>query len=129
MLSYDLGLGRHIVFVPKKNIPKLFMWLWAGEPTNLVAVYLVRLSICLFFIRLIPPKKIYLWAIWVTIALLTVSAVFIAVYFLFECRPVEKIWNPHAPGKCFPEGYKAAAIWLYQGMALRVEIDVSELCL
>lgn len=115
VLSYVYGIGRHIVYVPKADVPKAAMWLWAGEPTDLFAVYLVRLSICLFFLRLVPPKKIYLWTIWVTIALLTASNIFTSIYFFFECRPIRKVWNPMAPGVCFSDEVKKGAIWLYQG--------------
>ena len=91
------------------------MWLWAGEPTDLIAVYLVRLSICLFFLRLVPPKRIYIWTIWITILLLTVSNIFTSIYFFFECRPIRKVWSPMTEGMCFNNEVKKGAIWLYQG--------------
>ena len=120
ILGYKYGMGRHIYYVPHADLPKVFMWLWAGEPTNLFAVFLVRLSICLFFIRLVPPqKKIYAWTIWVLIALLTASAVFTSVYYFFECRPIEKVWRPkEVKGKCFSEGVQEAATWLYQATSI-----------
>ncbi|KAG8533587.1 uncharacterized protein KY384_001327 [Bacidia gigantensis] len=116
--SYHYGVGRHRLYVPPENIPPAFMWLWAAEPTNLFAVYLVRLSICLFFIRLIPPKKVYMWIIWVTIAALTVSDVFTSVYYFFECRPIRKVWLPKTQGQCFGEGVQQAATWLYQATSI-----------
>lgn len=58
--AYHLGLGRHAFYVPRQNLPETFKWLWAAEPTNLFSVFLVRLSIALFFLRLVPPKRRYI---------------------------------------------------------------------
>lgn len=91
------------------------MWLWIAEPTNLVAVFLVRISISLFFLRLIPPKKFYLWIIRVTIAALIVSAVFVSAIYFIQCTPIRKVWEPGTPGRCLGREVFASAVWLYQG--------------
>ena len=114
--SYHLGLGRHIYYVPPANIPEAFKWLWAAEPTNLFAVYLVRLSIGLFLLRLIPQqKRLHVWLIWGTIAALTISDIFISINYFFECRPIRKVWMPDTPGSCFDVSVDKWATWLYQG--------------
>lgn len=92
------------------------MWEWIGEPSNLFAVFLVRVSICLFFNRLVPPKKIYHRTIWGMIAALTISDLYVSVYFFFQCRPLRKLWEPEIPGSCFGDVFKASAIWIYQGV-------------
>ncbi|KAL8711956.1 MAG: hypothetical protein Q9220_003652 [cf. Caloplaca sp. 1 TL-2023] len=94
--AYHLGLGRHVFYVPPKNIPETFKWLWAAEPTNLFAVFLVRLSIALFFLRLVPPKKRYIWTIWATIGILAVSDIYICINFFFDIptlRPLVAHWQ------------------------------------
>ncbi len=118
MNSYHHGLGRHIYYLEPDQITQTFMWLWAAEPTNLFAVFLVRLSISLFFLRLIPPKKIYLWIIRGTIVALILSDVFVSINYFFECRPIRKVWEPTTPGTCFGTDVSSAAIWLYQGELL-----------
>lgn len=115
MSSYHYGLGRHIYYLTSDQISQTFKWLWAAEPTNLFAVFLVRLSISLFFLRLIPPKKAYLWIIRINIVGLVVSDIFISIYYFFACRPIRKIWEPETPGQCFGPGVDSAATWLYQG--------------
>ena len=102
-------------YLKPEDISQTFMWLWAGEPTNLFAVSLVRLSICLFFLRLIPRKKIYLWTIRGTIAGLVASDIFVSINYFFECVPIRKVWEPATPGKCFPQGVNVTAVWLFQG--------------
>ena len=120
MNSYRYGLGRHMYYLQPDQITQTFMWLWAAEPTNLFAVFLVRLSICLFFLRLIPPKKIYLWIIRGTITGLILSDIFVSIIYFFECRPVRKVWEPATPGKCFDKNTISAAVWLYQGEVTRL---------
>ena len=115
MSAYHYGLGRHIFFIEPSNVPQAFKWLWAAEPTNLFAVFLVRLSISLFFLRLIPPKKSYVWLIWGTIAALTASDIFISVDYFFQCRPIKKVWEPMIQRSCFGQNVQVAATWLYQG--------------
>ena len=97
------------------QISQTFMWLWAAEPTNLFAVYLVRLSISLFFLRLVPPKKSYIWVIWSTIVTLTISDVYISINYFFQCRPIRKVWEPETPGSCFGHLVTDIATWFYQG--------------
>lgn len=115
--AYHHGLGRHIQYVDPEEIPRTFMWLWAAEPTNLFAVFLVRLSICLFFLRLVPRKtKVYGWVIWITIVALTASDLYISIDYFFECRPIRKVWLPTTRGNCFPPLVTEVATWLFQGM-------------
>ena len=115
MNSYRHGVGRHIHYMTMDQISQTFKWLWAAEPTNLFAVFLVRLSISLFFLRLVPPRKIYKRVIWGTIAALAASDIFISIYYFFECRPIRKVWKPEIPGTCFGRRVALASTWLYQG--------------
>ena len=115
MSSYHHGIGRHIYYMTADQTSQTFMWLWAAEPTNLFAVFLVRLSISLFFLRLVPPRKIYKSVIWVTIAALAASDIFISIYYFFECRPIQKVWKPEISGTCFGRRVALASTWLYQG--------------
>ncbi|KAL8935232.1 MAG: hypothetical protein Q9216_005528 [Gyalolechia sp. 2 TL-2023] len=114
--AYHLGLDRHAFYVPSANIPETFKWLWAAEPTNLFAVFLVRLSIALFFLRLVPPKSRYIWTIWAVIGILTISDIYISINFFFECRPIRKVWLPSTPGSCFSDEINHSALWLFQRM-------------
>ncbi|KAL8788721.1 MAG: hypothetical protein Q9213_001535 [Squamulea squamosa] len=126
--AYHLGLGRHIFYVHHQNLPKTFMWLWAAEPTNLFAVFLVRLSIALFFLRLVPPKKRYIWTIWGIIGILVVSDIFVSIDFFFECVPIRKVWLPHTSGSCaVRNAINESALWLYQ--AASILSDVVLLCI
>ncbi|CAF9921612.1 hypothetical protein IMSHALPRED_005218 [Imshaugia aleurites] len=122
MNSYRHGIGRHMYYLEPDQISQTFKWLWAAEPTNLFAVFLVRLSISLFFLRLVPRKKIYLRLIWGIITALIISDVFVTIYYFFQCRPLRKVWEPATPGSCFGQGVTAAALWLYQAVSILADI-------
>ncbi|KAI4111063.1 MAG: hypothetical protein LQ339_000791 [Xanthoria mediterranea] len=118
--AYHLGLGRHLFYVPQSNVPETFKWLWAAEPTNLFAVFLVRLSIALFFLRLVPPRKRYIRTIWGIIAILAISDIYVSINFFFECVPIHKVWLPDASGSCaVRDAINQSALWLFQGSSGR----------
>ena len=119
MEAYRLGIGRHIAYIPPAQIPECFKWLWVAEPTNLFALYAVRLSITLFFLRLIPAsKKLYRRIVWGSIVALTVSDVYVSINYFIQCRPIQKVWRPELPGACLGDKAYAIAPWVYQGMNL-----------
>ena len=120
------GLGRRIYNLKPDQISHTFMRLWADEPTNLFAVFLVRLSIALFFLRLMPPKKIYLWTIRATIAALVISVIYVSVIYSFKCKPVQKFWRSATPGTCLGRevrlqqfGFTKASLPFRTGLAHR----------
>ncbi|KAF1949508.1 hypothetical protein CC80DRAFT_555232 [Byssothecium circinans] len=121
--AFQLGLGRHQHYVPKAQIPECFKWLWAAEPTNLFALYAVRVSIALFFLRLIPQhQKGYRRIIWISIWALTLSDVYVSITYFIQCIPIEKVWLPDTPGKCLPNAAYEAAPWVYQAVSILADI-------
>ena len=104
-------------YVPPADVSPTFMWLWTAEPTNLFALYFVRLSVSLFFLRLLPAtKKALRILMWTTIAALTVSDIYVSVTYFAQCRPIQKVWEPEIPGECLDAATYAAGPWTYQGM-------------
>jgi hypothetical protein len=101
------------------------MWLWAGEPTNLFAVYLVRVSISLFFLRLVPThKKVYVRLIWTVIVGMTLADIYVTVNYFAECRPIQKVWMPEIEGSCFSPEVLAAGPWFYQAVSILGDIII-----
>lgn len=114
--AYNLGLGRHIEYVETDKRPTTFMFLWIAEPTNLFALYAVRLSITPFFLRLIPQhKKSHRRLIWGIVWSLTISDIYVSINYFIQCRPIQKVWNPNVEGECLSDAAYQAAPWLYQG--------------
>src|SRR3569833_1352968 len=72
-----------------------------GQPRFMMGSTMAKISICLFFIRLVGAVK--QWRI-----LLSCQIFFMAVINLafslttnLQCRPLEKLWIPSVPGQCW----------------------------
>lgn len=117
-LSVTKGLGKHAVDVPPENYPIL------GVVGNLTGTFSIlaatwsKTSFALTLLRLMQGRlKVLLWVIIVSINIfMGLNALFMWV----RCTPVQKTWNPFAPGTCwedhiypnygmFAAGYSAAA--------------------
>ncbi|KAJ4394815.1 hypothetical protein N0V93_004035 [Gnomoniopsis smithogilvyi] len=121
--AYYLGLGRHIQYVPVENLKPCFMFLWIAEPTNLFALYAVRVSITLFFMRLIPThKKLYMRIIWGIIWSLTISDIYVSINYFIQCRPIQKVWDTEIEGECLSDAAYQAAPWFYQAVSILTDL-------
>ncbi|KAH8749862.1 hypothetical protein F5883DRAFT_528253 [Diaporthe sp. PMI_573] len=108
---YNLGLGRHIVYIAESQIPRCFMFLWIAEPTNLFALYAVRV----FFLRLVPQHRIlYRRAVWGVVWALTISDIYVSINYFIQCRPIQKVWEPRIEGTCLQDAAYQAGPWFYQ---------------
>ena len=60
-----------------------------------------KVSICFFLLR-IPVHKRYIIPLQIAIAVLIVSNVVLTLLWIFQCWPVEALWDPRIPPKyCF----------------------------
>ncbi|KAK0711898.1 hypothetical protein B0H67DRAFT_555801 [Lasiosphaeris hirsuta] len=103
-VSVTHGLGKHVYAVPPENFPLL------GVVGNLTGTFSIlaatwsKTSFALTLLRLMQGRmRILLWFIIATVnILMSLNAVFMWV----RCTPVQKTWNPYAPGTCWdPEVY------------------------
>jgi len=102
ILSVVHGNGRHMYFLDPVELIEASKWSRATIPPNLASCMLARVSLCLFLMRIvggIRKYKIFLWSV-IGITVLTTAACIINL--LISCRPLERLWNPKAPGVCFP---------------------------
>ena len=96
------------------QISQTYQWLWAAKSTNISAAFLVKLSICLSLLRLVPPKGIHERVIHASITALVPSAILMSINCFFECRPIKKVWKPEIPGTCFGEHFSVLITVFYQ---------------
>jgi len=104
ILSVTHGIGRHMYYLSPTSIPLASKWSRATTPPNLAACALARISVCLFFMRILSrgDRKKTLIFLWALIALnISVNIVSI-VGMLVRCRPIEKLWDHNVPGVCGP---------------------------
>jgi len=98
-LSVSKGLGKHVWEVPREHFPTLGVIGNLTGTFSILAATWSKTSFALTLIRLMKGRyRIFLWFIIVTInVLMGLNAVFMWV----RCTPVEKTWNPFAPGTCW----------------------------
>lgn len=68
--------------------------------TYLVAIFLVKASILLFYIRIFDSSRLVLYSAWIlfgVLAVFTLPAILLAI---FACNPVQSYWRPEIKGKC-----------------------------
>lgn len=63
----------------------------------------MRLSIGFFILR-IMTRKLYIWAIRMTMGLITIISIMNLFYNIFQCAPIKYFWLQFSglPGKCLP---------------------------
>ncbi|KAF2015173.1 hypothetical protein BU24DRAFT_424060 [Aaosphaeria arxii CBS 175.79] len=101
------GLGRHLMDPSIKkpdDILKYAYLLWVSQITNIIAVAILKWSICAYLLVLNFSKS-YRIIIWLSILMITVFNFLIPVLTLFGCTPLESNWNPGiTKKKCWARG-------------------------
>lgn len=71
-----------------------------GQPWLMMGSTLAKISICLFFIRVLDARR---WRILLgtMIFLMSIVNLTFSMTVNLQCRPLEKLWNPDADGACW----------------------------
>ncbi|KAB5582398.1 hypothetical protein GE09DRAFT_1246058 [Coniochaeta sp. 2T2.1] len=71
-----------------------------GQPWLMMGATLAKISICLFFIRLLSARRwrVLLGAMIVLMAIVNFT---FSLTVNLQCRPLEKLWNPQTDGACW----------------------------
>lgn len=103
-LCVSSGAGKHTHDLPNplSQVPGVIKWNTAYQIDNVICVNLTKLSILLFVLRIANSKKV---AYLIYLVMFSMSVVNITTVgaLVSQCRPLEKLWNPTKPGKCFYE--------------------------
>lgn len=71
-----------------------------GQPWLMMGATLSKISICLFFIRVLSARR---WRI-LMMSIVFVMAIINLIFSMttnLQCRPLEKLWNPQTDGSCW----------------------------
>jgi hypothetical protein len=96
--TVEYGLGRHFQD-PTIQIRKFSYYLWIGQVVNVLAVAVLKYSICAYLLAL-KFSKIYLGIVWASILMVSVFNLLIPGISFFSCTPFELNWNKGMKGKC-----------------------------
>jgi hypothetical protein len=101
----DAGLGRHIQdpsVLP--NIMRYSYYLWISQLLNLIAVAVLKWSICAWLLVL-NFSKLYQAIVWLSILMVTALGFLAPVLTLFGCSPLRANWDySYQPKKCWAKG-------------------------
>ncbi|KAI0429253.1 hypothetical protein F5Y09DRAFT_310864 [Xylaria sp. FL1042] len=95
------GLGKHVTDIPPDTdfITSNILF-YAHQPIYYISVSLTKVSIILFYFRLLPQQsyRAFLWTMMVVVILTGASSTIAGI---FQCSPIAHAWNPNIPGTCF----------------------------
>ncbi|KAK3986634.1 hypothetical protein QBC44DRAFT_402039 [Cladorrhinum sp. PSN332] len=72
-----------------------------GQPWYLMSVTLSKISICLFFMKLLGRARQWRILLGVLIFFMAVVNLTFSLTVNLQCRPLEKLWNPEVEGSCW----------------------------
>lgn len=118
-----LGIGRDVWGLDEARIIKIIQLFLAFEIAYAVALGIIKMSICFFYLRLFPDQVVrrYLWATQVFNILLVTS--FVIVDFA-QCKPLSWFWNrldqnTTETGKCIDISLLP---WLHGGINIALDV-------
>ncbi|KAF1969998.1 hypothetical protein BU23DRAFT_557171 [Bimuria novae-zelandiae CBS 107.79] len=90
----DNGLGRHFKdpSITRDMIMTYSYWLWINQTINIVAVAVLKWSICAYLLVL-DFSTVYRAIVWFSILVITGINFLAPVFTLFGCAPLEANWN------------------------------------
>lgn len=72
-----------------------------GQPLLMMGSTLSKISVCLFFMRLLGSARHWRILLGVMIFFMAVVNLTFSLTTNLQCRPLEKLWNPSTPGVCW----------------------------
>lgn len=103
------GQGRHIAdpsISKPHDVLQYSYYLFVGQVINLIAVAILKLSICSYLLAL-PFGLAYKIVIYLSIAMLAVFNLTLPLLSNFCAKPFEANWNKSIKGTCFYKGSTA----------------------
>ncbi|KAJ8113398.1 hypothetical protein OPT61_g4462 [Boeremia exigua] len=102
-----LAQGRHIADPSIKKPDDILgysYYVWVGQVLNLMAVAVLKWSICAYLLAL-KFSKIYTLIVWASILMVTVFNCILPCMGLLNCVPFEANWNRAVKGHCWYKGH------------------------
>lgn len=94
-----------MLYIPEDHAAQLMQWLLTAIFLNVLALFFMRISVCFFVLRLLPPSKT--WKSWpkaltyATLFVNFISTLINCLGFGLWCRPLAGLWNHQIKAKCY----------------------------
>jgi hypothetical protein len=85
------------------DILKYMYYLWIGQILNIIAMGILKYSICAYLLEL-KSSRVYLTVVWASILMVTVFNMVLPIMGCFCSTPFEANWNKAVKGECFMKG-------------------------
>lgn len=98
----SIGGYRHVYYLTEDRIVEALKINFILRVPVFLSYATVKMSIGAFILRII--RKQQRWqgiVIWVTMVMTPVVNVVACIMLFVQCRPVEVVWDPRIPGKCW----------------------------
>ncbi|KAH7068331.1 hypothetical protein BKA63DRAFT_581790 [Paraphoma chrysanthemicola] len=124
VIEIHLGVGKHVAVITsdKAQYKQLLKWRLVHMTTVSVGIVLVKVSVCLFLLRL-ATRGAQVWFLWGVICFLIPFALAGLGTLVFQCNPIAAAWDidlqpppmGHGTARCF-SGDTFDAIGLFNGI-------------
>ena len=102
MTEVSYGLGQHRVDLSVEQYRNFLKYYYLDTAQFFIALATCKISICLFLLRLSQFNKLKR-ILYGLIAFLVVTHLTLFFLNVFQCSPVDKVWNLDDQGRCFSE--------------------------
>ncbi|KAF2721794.1 hypothetical protein K431DRAFT_209419, partial [Polychaeton citri CBS 116435] len=100
-VAVSYGSGNHISNLDAHDVEQSIRWSWLGQLIAIMAIGFGKIAVIALVLRVQGPthkKKSYvLHFIWISNTVINIAQV---VLLLYQCTPVQKLWNESLPGEC-----------------------------
>ena len=90
-------------YLSPEQIVEARKWGQLGELQTSGAIALVKVSICLFLLRILDrTRKEFRRFIWILMVFSLAGNIALIITWFLQCIPLKALWNPTIHGKCIP---------------------------
>ena len=117
MLQVHSGFGRNIQYLTTVQLQRFLLYTNVYILFQDVGTVLVRISVCLFVLRLVPAtQKSYIRWIWALVIFNVVVTLAVFLAFCLQCRPFSALWDHSVAARCIQRA-EMTKIAQFQGSA------------
>ncbi|OJD32524.1 integral membrane family protein [Diplodia corticola] len=108
IIAANNGLGAHAEHITPAMQLQAYKAFVLFQVAYCISIILIKISIALTFVRIMTDQTIMLWVLRITIAIFVSVTLSVAIYCMFQCRPIAKSWDPTIEGYCEPANILAS---------------------
>ncbi|KAE9373711.1 hypothetical protein N431DRAFT_465988 [Stipitochalara longipes BDJ] len=99
ILTVYKGFGEHLWKIAPDKLPRVIEFFYITECFYATPLAFAKISVLLLYLRIFMAPWLRFIA-WTTIGCVAISATITTIMSIFQCIPIQSIWNPALPKKC-----------------------------